>query len=234
MKKSIVLAIVAFGFAVPCSAATLFFDFGDTGQPTPGNYNNISFVQDPILNAIDSTGASTGIGLTTEGFNEIGANLNGTTAPSAPANLFDPQATRDNLFGHSDNFNAGAPRATGTLTLTGLDGSGSTLYDLTFFSSRTGVTDNRETQYAVVGLNNGLGYLNASGNTSSVATVSGIKATPAGEVVVTITAGPNNSNGSKFFYLGAMRLESAVVPEPATLGLACVAALVAMRLRRAR
>ena len=102
-------------FVAPVAAATLKFDFGDGTQVTSGNYNNILVnpINDPSLNlanAIDTSGTSTGIGLVTSGF-YTGSNTSGTTAPGgAAAATFDPQATRDNAFGHTGAW-GGNPRS---------------------------------------------------------------------------------------------------------------------------
>ena len=57
-------AAVLLGFILtPVSAATLYFDFGDSAQTTANNYNNI-IVNPPgvlsIANSIDSTGSANG------------------------------------------------------------------------------------------------------------------------------------------------------------------------------
>lgn len=218
LMKTIKLFALATAFCVAVSsaaqAATLFFDFGETGQQTGGNYNDITQAQLPILNAFDSLGNSTGIGLVTSGFNP-GSNQNGTTTPGAPADLFSAQATRDNLFGHSlSPFNQPAALPQGTLQLSGLNPSST--YDFTFYGGRLGVTDNRETSYAVSGSNAGTGLLDTANNSSNVVTVSGIAPTALGGITILVEPGPNNTNGSGFFYLGAMRIESTDVPEPAT------------------
>jgi hypothetical protein len=212
VSNSLILsAVVALSLVAPTRAATMLFDFGDTAQQTAGNYNNVTPAQNPLFNVIDTTGAGTGIGLAIGGFNELGSNLNGTQAPTGDAAIFDIQATRDNLFGHSDNFNIGSPRPLGEIELTGLDPAQP--YYFSFFGSRTGVTDNRETKYTVTGANSNFGLLNASNNTSNVATVSGILPTAGGSILISVEHGPNNTNGSKFFYLGAMSMST--VPEPA-------------------
>ncbi len=197
---------------VPAFASTMYFDFGETAQQTAGNYNNVTQAQLPIFNALDSTGAGTGIGLATSGFNP-GSNQNGTLTPGGGALIFDPQATRDNLFGHTVNFNQPAPFPLGVLDFTGLDPS--MAYDFTFFASRLGVTDNRETQYTVMGSNSDVGLLDAANDTDNVVTVPGILPTAAGTITVHVEAGPNNNNSSGFTYLGALRLTCSV-PEPAT------------------
>jgi hypothetical protein len=214
-KTLLLTAAAGLAAALSVQANTLFFDFGDHNQQTGAllNYNNVTITNLSIANAIDSTGAGTGIGLTASGFNP-GSNLNGTTAPVAPANMFDPQATRDNLFGHTANFNQPAPLPLGVLTLTGLNPTAT--YDFTFFGSRTGVSDNRETKYDVLGT--GFALLDTANNTANVAAVLGATSDAFGNLTVNVTKGPNNNNSSGFFYLGAMQIVA--VPEPSSMALA--------------
>jgi hypothetical protein len=237
MKISFIAAAFVVCVSATCHAATLRFDFGESAQQTP-NYNNVLPAQEPILNALDITGAGTGIGMTAAGFNEAGPNAVGTQSPTGTAAIFASTATRDSLFGHSSNFNVGGPRPTALLTFTGLDGSGATNYEFTFFASRTDTSanpNNRETRYQVAGSNNGEALLNPANNSSNVAIVSGITPTAAGEISVTLSAGSNNNNPDGFFYLGAMQLvSSAVVPEPTTLGLFSLASVFALAVRRGR
>jgi len=237
MTKSVTLTVLAV-FAIAfintncqVSAATLLFDFGETSEPTAGNYNNISQAQLPLFNAIDSNGNGTGISLETAGFNP-GSNQSGTQAPSGDAAIFDVQATRDNLFGHTSNFNQPAPLPLATLSFGGLDSSGLSTYDFTFFASRLGVGDNRETEYAVSGSNNSTVYLDTANNEQNIITASGIIPTAAGEVTISVSPGPNNTNGSGFYYLGAMQVTSAVIPEPGTCLLLSLGSVLLIGIRR--
>ena len=77
-------------------------------------------------------------------------------------------------------------------------------YQFHFFGSRNGVSDNRETTYTVRGLNEGSGSLDTSNNNSKVVSVNGIQPYPDGTVDVVVTAGPNNNNGDKYYYMNAM------------------------------
>jgi hypothetical protein len=84
----------------------------------------------------------------------------------------------------------------------------------------------------VAGANSGDGYLNAAANINNVAIVAGITPTAAGQITVTINKGPNNTNGDGFYYLGALRVVSTRVPEPASLTLMAGAAILFAARRR--
>jgi hypothetical protein len=214
-------------------AATLFFDFGGSG-PLPGgtgaqtllNYNNL-YGQDstntPVLslaNAIDNTGAPTGISIAASGWN-AGVNNSGPTSPTGAASLFEGSATRDNFFGHTGLF-GGVTRPVGTLVFGGLNPLAT--YDFTFFASRGTVTDNREGLYSFIGANSLSATLDAGNNVSSIASVLGMIPDGAGTITLNVTPGPNNNNTLGFFYLGALQLVSPV-PEPSVMALAAVGGL---------
>ncbi len=183
-------------------AQSLFFDFGNTATPTAGNYNNLSYaiagttpgspVTISLNNAIDSTGAATTISLSTviSSTSWAGMNTSGTTSPSGAASIFASTATSDFFYA---SFHAPV------ISLTGLDGSGNTSYSFTFFGSRTGVSDDREANYNVVGSNTGSVLLDAANNTSNVGIVSGITPDSFGNLVINVSAGPDNNDGSGLF-----------------------------------
>lgn len=229
MKRIYTLIIAsAFCSAVTTvSATTMFFDFGDSNQPSAAsNYNDVVMNGNPqpivFANTIDSTGIATGIGLTVSGFFP-GSNQNGTTTPGGAAgSTFIATATRDNAFTHVSSFGGQTTNPTGLLVFTGLDNSAA--YNFTFFGSRTGVTDNRETKYTVTGSNSNFALLNTSNNTDTTVDVTSIFPA-AGSISITVEAGPNNNNGTtKFAYLGALRVER-VIPEPSTVGLLAATSL---------
>ncbi|MBN1505418.1 MAG: hypothetical protein JW955_01160 [Sedimentisphaerales bacterium] len=189
----------------------LLIDFGASATPTT------SETDDPVNswnNVTDSIGGSTG-GLlrnlvTTENvatdigleivsrFN--GANTNGTLA----SKQFPASATRDSLFGNTETF-SGLADVFPKFKLTDLDPL--LTYDFTFYASRLGVSDFRETGYSVSGGNTGFAVLNASGNVDNVVTVSGIRPDASGAITISLTPTSRNNNANHFTYLGAMRVE---------------------------
>ncbi|MCA9244309.1 MAG: PEP-CTERM sorting domain-containing protein [Phycisphaerales bacterium] len=227
------LLVAAVICATPAFAGSLFFDFGDPGQNTGSNYNNMNHngtypnPPAPIANAIDSTGAATGISLAVNDIFWPGTNFNGTQAPIGDAAQFDVQATRDNFFGSTVAF-GGFTEPTGGFTLAGLN-PGNT-YTFTFFASRTGVSDVREAYYAVSGQSSETVLLNASNNVSEVAVTMALQPLPDGTMTIQVGPGPNNTNASGFYYIGSMRIDE--VPEPASALLIALGAVAAFARRR--
>ncbi|HNQ73612.1 MAG TPA: hypothetical protein PKN95_08420 [Verrucomicrobiota bacterium] len=205
------------GTAVAIEDQDLLFDFGAGGSPTqfgpapddPVNYwNNVTSAGitegGEVLDLVTVHNAPTPIGLVMIArFN--GVNENGTLNST----LFPAAATRDSLFGNTEAFGSGAnffPQ----FKLTGLNPSRQ--YSLSFYASRMGVGDNRETGYTVEGSNTGFAALNAANNVNNLTTVTGISPTAAGEITVSIAPTPNNNNANHFTYLGVMRLGPYVAP----------------------
>lgn len=179
-----------------------YVDFSNANT-TSGNWNNIvSTTVSQVgmtANLIDDSGVSTGAVITvTDSFNQI--NENGTTSPDSSL-PFPASATRDGFFGNDVLFN-NALEPTGKLEITGLNPS--KYYSFKIFASRTGVSDNREAEYTVTGSNSLVGYLNASNNISNVCKVYNILPDSAGKITLNVKKGPNNNNGSGFYYLGAL------------------------------
>lgn len=194
----------------PPALVTLKFDFGETGNPDP-KYNTVSWNSQSVANAKDFvSGVETNISLTVSsstGFNEDGHNPSGTTSPGSPASdYFDQNATSDSLFGHDSNFNVGSPRPLVEYTISGLDLNQS--YDFTFYASRLGASDNRETRYDVAGANLDTTFLDPAENQDDIAQVLDILPDPNGEITLSIQKGPSNTNSAGFFYLGAMDITS--------------------------
>lgn len=252
--KVILGGIIAAALLAPASAkaATVLIDFGTTGSPTTTDalsrsWNNVVPLTDTAGNPYNlnaSTGASSGIQMvignppaTTSqiGFNN--ANDNGTQGPAgtAAARGYPVTATRDSGFGNANAaFDQGTVQ-TVRLTLSGLDPSQT--YNFYFFASRGSdngggtVSDNRETSYQVTGATTpAAALLNASNNTSSVASVLGVGPNGSNEIQIDITRGAANTNGTGFYYLNVLEIES--VPEPASLGLLGIGATTVLLRRR--
>lgn len=200
------------------AARALFFDFGGPNTtsigPSPNDplsaWNNVttavgSSSTAQLTNLVTAAYAPTSIGLVMlSRFN--GANENGTLSWA----LLPQNATRDSLYGNTETF-SGLANIFPSFKLTGLNPVAK--YTLTFYASRTGVGDNRETGYTVTGANSGFAALNAANNVSSTASVTGIIPDVARSITVSLAPTANNNNANHFTYLGMLRLD-AVLPPP--------------------
>jgi len=185
-------------------ASSMLFDFGDASMPTAltGWNNAVNPFPATIASCVDSNGTATSVSMVMSNWYG-GSNTTGTQTPD-PSLDYPASATRDNAFGGID----WVASPTSHVYLTGLDSSKK--YTLTFFASRTGVSDNREAEYAVFGAagSEDAVLLNASNNTSNKVTTATITPTAAGEIVTRLTWGPNNSTAQKFWYLGVLQVDA--------------------------
>lgn len=205
----------------PSTGGRLLIDFGSDSQQTIAGNEVPSPFWNNITTTVGVTDSGTVSGLVTTngtassiGFRMVsrfnGANTSGTTAST----LYPTTATQDSLFGNTETF-SGLSNIRPVFKLTGLDPA--RVFTLTFFGSRTGVSDNRETRFTVTGANSGMADLNTANNVNGTATVPGIFPTAGGEITVALTPGPNNNNANHFTYLGAMRVDSEEFREPRIL-----------------
>lgn len=217
MSSNALLEVTGTPPPVEITTQVLLFDFGG-GSTTehaaspddPTNYwNNVtttigSSSTAALTNIVTTENGSTAVGLAMlTRFN--GANENGTT--TSP--LFPMDATRDSLFGNTELF-SGLSNIFPKFKLTGLHAARA--YRVTFYASRTGVGDNRETLYTVAGAATNTAVLNAANNVSNIAVVHQARPTAAGELVINLAPGSNNNNANHFTYLGVLKVE--LVPLP--------------------
>ncbi|WP_163324762.1 GDSL-type esterase/lipase family protein [Draconibacterium mangrovi] len=179
---------------------TVNVDFGGPAMVSGVDWNNIFTYYTSIVNLTNSELGTTGMSLKIhDSFN--GVNTSGTRTPDASSE-FDTLATGDSFYGNTGAF-GGKTEPTGGITLYGLNPN--IEYKFTFFASRMGVNDNRETKYQVVGKTTDEVLLNTTKNTSEFAMVENIL--PDGDsIVINVSPGPNNTNSLGFYYLGLMRI----------------------------
>ncbi|MGJ8635364.1 MAG: MYXO-CTERM sorting domain-containing protein [Phycisphaerales bacterium] len=229
LLSSIALASIS-GSAI---ADVVLIDFGrEDLQSDPNSYNNIYNANQSIGNAIDHNGVFTGMGIdVVDPFFQSGQPSSlGSENPMGDAAQFAASATDDYFFGHTGAFAGEASNPVGIVEFSNLDANRS--YSFTIFASRTGVNDNREAQYNMLGGNIGVGSLNASNNESEVLVIEGMLANDDGIITLSAFAGPNNDNGNSFFYLGAIRIDSAPIPAPGAAALLGLAGVFGSRRRR--
>ncbi len=213
--QSILTPVLAPAAAGASEGGTFLFDFGAVATPVghapspddPLNFwNNVSSAGTAdnglVTNIVSIQNFPSRLGLAMiRKFN--GANETGTTDPT----LYPVNATRDSLYGNTEIFN-NLTNIFPSFKITGL--SAAAVVSLTFYASRTGVGDNRETGYTVEGANSGFAALNVANNVDQTVTVANIQPTAAGEITVSIAPTVNNNNANHFTYLGVLQVD--VVP----------------------
>ncbi len=180
-------------------------DFGNT-QTVSAGWNTMAAADGTIAGAITSSNKMTSVSITLPvQFN--GENSSGTTSPSGDAAIYPSQSTSDSFFGNDIPF-SGRINPEAQLLISNLDPR--LRYELTFFASRMGVSDNRQTRYTISGDPGSTQtlYLNPSNNTSTIARSQLITPTETGEIVIDILKGPANNNVTGFFYLGLLTLRA--------------------------
>ncbi|WP_424493339.1 DUF4886 domain-containing protein [Salinimicrobium sp. GXAS 041] len=131
-----------------------------------------------------------------------GQNTNGETSTNTNFNM-PAEVSGNSFFGNLTGEWAGMVIEKAVIQLSGFEGDST--YEICFFGSRT-ATDNRETEYTVIGENTGSAVLNTASNSTEIACVEGVRADSNGEITIEVSAGPNNDNSYGFFYLNAMRI----------------------------
>ncbi|MCC9603236.1 PEP-CTERM sorting domain-containing protein [Stieleria sp. JC731] len=225
------LFALSLGLSVPATAAIVQIQGGQS--TAPANWNVMGAPDADIIGMIDSEGNATGIDLITDDTDRFnGINSNGSTAAGIPPE-FPAQVTGNSWYGNTSTFGGGIfPEV--LWTFQNLDQNST--YDFTFYASRTGVSDNRETTYSLTGGNTGSASLAVSNNISETAFVGGITPDALGQIQLVIGPGANNDNGNGFFYLGGMTITSVTaIPEPSSLfalGTIAIGGLVRRRSRQ--
>lgn len=120
-------------------------------------------------------------------------------------------ATRDSLFGNTASF-GGLANVFPAFQWENLEAD--LRLTLTFYASRTGVNDNRETRYTVNGDRQVVVDLDAANNFNTLAVVTDLAPDSQGRITVRLSPGPRNTNPQRFTYLGVLRLDwhSATAP----------------------
>ena len=186
-------------------------DFGSPTKPSGGGsgvrmqyWNNVTTAVGTvpgsrISDLVDSEGNVTAFSI------EILSRFNNANESGATSGVpYPATATLDSLFGNTES-SGGLDNVTPALKLSGIDPG--TMCTLTFYASRMGGSDNRETRYTVTGEGTASADLDASNNVTNTATVGRIAADENGQIRVEMAPGPNNNNANHFIYLGVLQLD---------------------------
>lgn len=171
----------------------LFIDFGPVESELP--FNNFKTPAElKLSNLVDFTSQNTGFAI------EVSEPFTGTLSRGLQNVLGLPTSVSEDMF-----FSDGIHIPQSGLTLSNLNREQK--YTLVFYGS---INDNRtETEYHVMGANEGNGYLDNDNNLGKLVVIRDIQPAEDATIAVRMKPGPNNTQFARFFGINAMM----VLPE---------------------
>ena len=205
ITKSLIVLTFAIITASVNSQQVFLFDLNHNNSDanrTEGNWNNhlASAMTTDLDNFINDEGVASSYKFAvTDDF--VAANNNGTTTPD-PELPFPASATMDSYYVQNGS------NETGAFTFSGLNTA--MYYQFEIFASRTGVSDNRQAEYTATGSNTGIAYLDGANNTANTTTITNIQPDAAGNIVLSLKKGPENTNSAGFCYIGVIKMTETI------------------------
>ena len=175
------------------SPARVYIDFGPIESPAP--FNNYRFPGDPALeNLKDDKGNTTPFCL------QVEKGFTGTLERGLENTLGFPKSASEDMF-----FSDGIAIPVSSFRMSGL--TNGEKYTFTFYGH---INDNNtQTEYRVIGANEGSACLVNDFNPDRVAAVKGIEPAEDGTICIELQPGPDNTQWAKFFGINVM----VVMPE---------------------
>lgn len=178
----------------------ILIDFGSIVSASP--WNNLTSVSSTTnVNLFDTEGSPTGIKIqVSDPFG--GINTSGESAVISTRDM--PESvTKDSFWGNTGDPFESRNEKTGGFIVSSLNKK--MKYSFTFFSSITNTSNNRETQFTIMGKTNSRTVtLDAALNKTSTVSVENIEPDENGTVSISVTSGSNNNNVNGFFYVNAL------------------------------
>lgn len=184
--------------------ADIQFNF-TTETKEPYGWNNLGLHHNFLAGLKDVDGSDPCIFITcNEEFTNTCAN--GPSVSDTPLNM-PADVSKTGVYGYSEGDLSGQKqKPESVITFHHLNKDLS--YDFTFYASRMGVTDNRETSFRIIGADTLTAVLNASGNANNTVTIFDAHPDENGTVTLTVSAGPDNNNSYKFYYINALQISA--------------------------
>lgn len=178
-------------------------NFGASVVSAPA-WNSITPGNKMIASLKDASGNATEIAMVlSDEFN--GTNTSGASSTSTVLDM-PSDVSKSCLWGYAlGNFDNQAQQPTGGFAISHLNKN--LAYDFTFFGSRSGSSDNRETAYTLTGKYTHAGYLDAASNSTNTVTVKNVRPNDNGQILLTVSPGEENTNVNRFYYINAMQIE---------------------------
>ena len=177
---------------------TCYIDFGVIDSPAP--FNNYRNPRDPgLVNMLDHRGRPTTFGI------EVDKPFSGELARGLNNNLGLPKtASEDMFFSDGIAIPLSGFKVTSLLPLFRSRGKRLTKYTFSFYGH---INDRgTETEFHVIGKNDGVAYLVNDDNFDRTVEIKGIEPNDEGVVYIEMKPGPNNVQWAKFFGVNTMVL----------------------------
>ena len=187
---------------VPTGLVKLNFGADHTADPA---WNDITPAMRTYTNIMDSNMNPTGILVTFCG-DFGGTNRNG--APYTTTQMVMPaDVSQSCLWGYATGkFGSQGPKQSATLRLSHLNPA--LTYEFTFFSSRVGCQDFRQTSIVVQGEDTWADAIQSANNSTETVEIKDIRPTSDGQVTIMVMPGARNNNPNSFYYLNAMTIKT--------------------------
>lgn len=170
--------------------APIFIDFGGVNSPAP--FNNFRHPNDQKLsNLADALGNNSNFAI------EVGQPFSGTLDRTLYNVLGMPMTASQDMF-----FTDGIHIGQSSLVVSNLNTAKK--YSFVFYGAIT--DDQTETQFDVIGKNNGMGLLDNDFNMGKLVVIRDIEPLDNGTVTITMSPGPNNNQWARFFGVNAMMI----------------------------
>ncbi len=197
LKTVAVCMCILSSLMVANAQKSIGIDFAGVAYDNPGNWN-LSTAEEPSITSLkELSGIVTSMGL--KSIDYFCGYYVGAGTVGGDAEGFTPAVSGTYAFGNAVDFN-GESIDTVRLELTGMDKD--IEYNFDFYSSRKGVTDNRESLFILMGATTESVTVNSASNTTVVS--SKVKPKSDGTIYLKVCAGPNNAHSNGFYYLNGM------------------------------
>ncbi|NRD18629.1 DUF4886 domain-containing protein [Winogradskyella eckloniae] len=181
----------------------VFINFASSNNPVGWNAYSSHLEGVGIANILYPNGDFTGIAATTTSRFRGVNNTSGASSTTTDLNMSD-EVSRSNYYSHALAWGSNPPLEESIIEFTGFQSNGT--YEFCFFGSRNGVSDNRDTDYTLVGATTQTASLDAANNATNTVCISNVQADADGKITLKVSAGDANTNGNKFYYINAMKI----------------------------
>ncbi|WP_179333504.1 DUF4886 domain-containing protein [Winogradskyella costae] len=181
----------------------VFINFASSGNPEGWNAYSSFLEGSGIANILYPSGGFTGVAATTTARFRGLNNTSGASSTTTDLNMPD-EVSRSNFYSHALDWGSNPGLEESVIEFTGFQSNDT--YELCFYGSRNGVSDNRDTKYTVVGATEQSATLDAANNATNTVCISNVQPDADGKIILKVSSGDSNDNSNQFYYINAMKI----------------------------